>query len=211
VKRLLAALVLFALAMPCRLLAHQLDESLQAARIAFARDRVELQVDLTPGVNMADGIIAELDRDGDQIVQPLEARAYGELVIDDLELTLDGRVVSLTLAHVEAPPMADMRRGVGTIQLTAVGTYDEVGAGTHHVRFGNRHQPATSVYLANALVPADHGVRVVSQQRDRRQQQLEIEYAVASRWPLQLVWLVFGAIITSRVWLSDHKHHVRTV
>jgi hypothetical protein len=211
VRRLPAALALLALAMPDSVLAHQLDEYLQAARIAFARDRVELQVDLTPGVAVAGEIVAALDRDGDGLVRPIEARAYGDAVIECLELALDDRVVRLALTQIEVPPVADMRRGIGTIQLTAAGTFDDVGAGSHHVRFGNRHHPATSVYLANALVPADHGVRVVAQRRDGRQQQLEIEYLVASEWPVQLIWLIAGAIVTSRVLLPAGKRYVRSL
>jgi hypothetical protein len=211
VRGFLAALALLALAMPDRVRAHQLDEYLQAARIAFARAGVELQVDLTPGVAVAGEIVAGLDRDGDGLVRPAEARAYGDAAIDCLELTLDGHVVRLALTHIEVPPVADMRRGLGTIQLTAAGTFDDVGRGSHHVRFANRHHPATSVYLANALVPADHGVRVVAQRRDERQQQLEIEYAVASQWPVQLIWLIAGALVTSRVLLRVRTRHVRSL
>ena len=199
-SRLLPGIVLLALTMPARTAAHQLDEYLQAARIAFARDRVLLEVDLTPGANVADDIVAALDRDGDGVVGPLEARAYGEAVLGDLEVALDGRSVRLTLEAMEVPPVSDMRRGVGTMQLTAVGVLTDVRAGTRRLRFSNRHHPAASVYLANALISADRTVQVVAQRRDPRQQQLDVQYQIASRWPLYVIWMLVGAVaMVSRI------------
>jgi hypothetical protein len=200
VKRVLLAAAAIALAMPARPAAHQLDEYLQAARIAFARDRVVLELDLTPGANIAGEILASVDRDRDGIVHPLEARAYGEAVIGDIVLELDGRPVRLTLETIEVPAVADMQRGVGTMQLTVVGALDDVRGGTHELRFSNRHHPAASVYLANALVPGDRDVQVVAQRRDHRQQQIDVEYKIGSQWPLQLIWVLAGVtVIGSRV------------
>jgi len=80
------------------------------------------------------------------------------------------------------------------------GTIDAAPDGTRHVRFTNRHHPATSVYLANALVSADRDVQVVSQRRDYRQQQIDVEYKIGSRWPLQFIWVLVGVtVIGSRV------------
>src|SRR5262245_65012781 len=44
--------------------AHRRDELLQAARIAVGPERVDLELDLTPGIDVADGVIADIDRDG---------------------------------------------------------------------------------------------------------------------------------------------------
>jgi hypothetical protein len=199
-KRLLPVVVLLTLAMPARPAAHQLDEYLQAARIAFARDRVVLELDLTPGANIAGAIVTVLDRDSDGVVTPLEARAYAEALIGDLEVTFDDRPVQLTLSTIEVPPVAEMYGGVGTMQLTAMGELDDVRAGTRRLRFSNRHHPAASVYLANALVPSDRDVRVVGQRRDRRQQQLDVEYTIASRSSFHLIWVLFGAtLMVSRI------------
>jgi hypothetical protein len=193
--RTLPAVFVLALALPARPAAHQLDEYLQAARIALERDRVLLEMTLTPGANVAGDIVAALDRDGDGIVLPLEARAYGESVVGHVELTFDGRPVRLALEVIEVPPVADMHRGLGTMRLTAIGALEDVRAGTRHLAFTNGHRPAMSVYLANALVPVDRGVQVRAQRRDRRQQQLDVEYEVASRWPVQLTWTLLGAVV----------------
>ncbi len=199
-KRMLLVVALLVPAMPVRIAAHQLDEYLQAARIAFARDRIVLEIDLTPGANIAGEIVAALDSDGNGVVQPLEARAYGQAVVGDLDLSFEGQPVHLTLEAIEVPAAAEMRRGVGTIQLTVAGAIGGAHAGTRHVRFTNRHHPATSVYLANALVSGDRDVQVVSQRRDHRQQQIDVEYAIAPRWSLHLLWVLFGVtVVASRI------------
>ena len=199
-KRLLPIIALLVLVMPVRTVAHQLDEYLQAARIAFARDRIVLEIDLTPGANIAGEIVAALDSDGNGVVHPLEARAYGQAVVGDFDVSFDGQPVHLALETIEVPAVAEMRRGVGTIQLTVAGTIGPAPDGTRHVRFTNRHHPETSVYLANALVSADRDVQVVSQRRDYRQQQIDVEYKIGSQWPLQLIWLLAGVtVIGSRV------------
>ena len=191
-RRTFAAAIVFAVVMPAEPAAHRLDEYLQAARLSLARDGIALEVDLTPGVNIAPAIVALLDRDGDRTISPIEAGAYGQVVLADLVVALDGRPVALTLTRVEAPSLDEMRDGSGTIQVRAAGRV-EAPAGRRRLDFRNNHQPAASVYLANALIPQDGGVRVLAQTRDPRQQGVRVDYDVRARWPSQLVWLVFGA------------------
>jgi hypothetical protein len=61
------------LALPAESAAHRLDEYLQAARVSLARDRVTLEVDLTPGAAVTPAIVALVDRDGDAVISPAEA------------------------------------------------------------------------------------------------------------------------------------------
>jgi hypothetical protein len=202
-KRVVPIAVLIALVMSGRVRAHQLDEYLQAARIAFARDRVVLEVDLTPGANISSAIVAAIDPDGDGVVGPLEARGYGEAVAGHLDLSLDGRPVRLALSSIEVPSVNELRDGTGTMRLTVIGVLDGVQAGTHHVRFNNSHQPVSSVYLANALIPVDTDVQVVAQRRDRHQRQIDVEYRIASGSSVPLVWVLFGAtVLVSRIGAS---------
>jgi hypothetical protein len=191
-RQVFLAAIVFALVMPAKPSAHRLDEYLQATRLSFARDRIILEVDLTPGVSIAPAIVTLLDRDGDQRISPIEAGAYGQGVLSDLVVELDGRAVRLTLTRVEAPSIGEMRDGSGTIQVRAVGAVDTVVSGRRRLDFRNNHQPAASVYLVNALRPHDGDVAVVGQVRDPRQRGVRIEYEVHSRWPGRLVWLVFG-------------------
>jgi hypothetical protein len=174
--------------------AHRLDEYLQAARVSLAHTRVALEIDLTPGASVADAIIALVDRDGDKRISPLEAERYGREVLADVVLELDGRAISLTLDHVEAPSLEEMRHGLGTIQLRASGDVEARITRRRELHFQNNHQPGSSVYLVNALIPRDPGISVVEQTRDAKQRDVRIEYSVRPHWPKYVYWPVLAVV-----------------
>ena len=55
--------------------AHQLDEYLQAARIAITANGLVLEMSLTPGVAVAPRVLALVDRDGDRHASAAESKA----------------------------------------------------------------------------------------------------------------------------------------
>jgi hypothetical protein len=168
---------------------HNLDEYVQAARLSLVRDRVALELDLTPGVAVAPGIIAIIDRDADAAISSEEARAYGHAVMSDVRLSLDGHAVDVRLDRVEVPPAADLRAGVGTIAIRASGSVDRLGGGLHSLQFKNDHRPAGAAYLINALAPDDPAIHVISQTRDPIQREGRIEYEIRSPSAARWVWL----------------------
>ena len=204
--KVMAAAIFFVLATPAGSAAHRLDEYLQAARVSLARDRLTLEVDLTPGANIASAIVTLLDRDGDNTISPIEAAAYGHVVLADLVLELDGRPVATTLTRVAAPSIDEMRDGLGTIQLRADGNVVAVDSGRRHLYFRNNHQPAASVYLVNALISEDGDVGVVMQTRDPRQQGVRVEYNVGAHRRGQLLWLVVAAAGLSTLIVARRAH-----
>lgn len=172
--------------------AHQLDEYLQTSRLSLAHDRVTLEIDLTPGVAVAPAILARLDANGDRTISPHEARAYGQSVLSDVVVTLDGRPIGVTLERVEIPSNEELRDGVGTIQLRAAGPAGGRRSGRRQLHFRNNHRPDVSVYLVNALRSEERGVHVVHQSRDRSQREIDIEYSVDTGGLIQAVALVGG-------------------
>ena len=186
----LGAAVLVLLAMCGEVSGHQLDEYLQATRVSIARDRVTLDIDLTPGVTIAPAIVETLDANADNIIVPSEAGAYGRAVLSDIVVTFDGRPVVMALTQIEVPTIDEMRHGMGTIRLRAVGGV-EARAGRHRLDVVNGHRRDTSVYLVNALVPDDGGVDIVSQSRDAHQREFHLEAAVRPRWAT-LLWFAMG-------------------
>ena len=58
--------------------AHRRDEYLQAARLAIDPGGVQLELDLTPGIALAETIIADIDRNRDGALSADEQRAYGD-------------------------------------------------------------------------------------------------------------------------------------
>ena len=183
------ALLVAAVASPS---AHRLDEYLQAARVSLAHTRVELELDLSPGASVADGIISLIDRDDDRRISPPEAEQYGRDVLADLLLELDGRAVSLTLDRVEVSPLEEMRHGLGAIQVRASGTVEPRLSVRRELHLRNNHHPDSSVYLVNALMPSEPGISVVAQTRDAAQREARIEYSVRPQWPKYVYWPVLG-------------------
>jgi len=181
------------LAWPGSAESHRVDEYLQATRIALARDRIVVEVDLTPGVTVAPHVFAQIDRDGDDRVSGAEIEAYARQVLRDLILELDGRPYALTLARAECPSWPEMRDGTGTIRLEAIAKAPLGLAGHHRVHYENTHQPAIGVYLVNALVPSTGAIAVTAQRRDTLQHGIRLDVDVATPYAAAS-WIVFPLV-----------------
>ena len=158
--------------------AHRTDEYLQAARLAIDPARVQIELDLTPGIALAGTILADIDRNRDGSLSPEEQRAYASQVVRALTLELDGAPVRAQLVGSSFPEPDAMKRGEGTIRLQSAAALPPASSGFHQLLFRNRHHPDRSVYLANALVPESDQVSVTAQRRDRDQTELTIDYLV---------------------------------
>ncbi len=111
-------------------------------------------------------------------------------MLSDVVVTFDGHPVVMALTQIEVPTIDEMRHGMGTIHLRAVGGV-EARAGRHRLDVVNGHRRDTSVYLVNALVPDDGGVDIVSQSRDAHQREFHLEAAVRPSWAM-LLWFAMG-------------------
>jgi hypothetical protein len=170
--------------------AHRRDEYLQAARLAIDPDRVQIELDLTPGIALADAIIAEIDNNRDGVLSPDEQRAYVGVVLSALELDVDDRTLRMRPVTSTFPDVEAMRRGEGTIRLKSDATLPGLSLGSHQLSFRNRHHPDRGVYLANALVPEREQVAITAQRRDDDQSELTIDYVLRP-----------GPAIPKRAWL----------
>jgi len=158
--------------------AHRLDEYLQAACVTIDPDRVQVELDLTPGVAVAEKVWSTIDLDRDGRISGAEAEAYAARVLADLSLDLDGTRLATRVSERTFPVKDMMRRGEGTIRLRLVSTVPALHAGAHHLRIRNDHLPSIGAYLANALVPASDLVTVTNQGRDYDQRALDIDYVL---------------------------------
>ncbi len=177
-RRMVAAAVAVLLAGVRAADAHQLDEYLQATRIAVERDRIVVEMSLTPGVAVADQIFASIDRDSDDQVSAAEIEAYARTVLRDLALEFDGRSYLLTLAGAGCPSWSEMREGLGTIRLQAAAEVPVGAAGHHQLQFANTHRSDISVYLVNPLMPSSRTIAIVEQQRDMHQHGIRLNINV---------------------------------
>ena len=172
----IVATVLLVLAAGAAASAHRQDEYLQAARLAIDPDRVQIALDLTPGIAVADRVLAEIDADADQSISPDEARAYASRVLSALAFDVDGVPLCAELVDSAVPPADAVRRGEGTTRVQAVARLPPLADGRHQLRYRNSYRPDISVYLANTLVPASDRVTVAAQRRDVDQRDLLVDY-----------------------------------
>ena len=160
--------------------AHRMDEYLQAARIGIEPGRVDLQLDLTPGVAVMDSIVAAIDRDRDNRLSEAEQEAYVSSVMKGVGLAIDGRTLTVGSITSTFPELDTLRRGEGVIQLRASAALPALEDGAHELAFRNSHRQDVSVYLANALVPASDRVAIHAQRRDQAQVALAIDFTLGS-------------------------------
>jgi hypothetical protein len=184
----LALLLAFVFGDP--LSAHRRDEYLQAARIAVDPNRLDVELDLTPGMDVAEGIIATIDRDRDGTLSDDERREYVDRAVASLGLAVDGQSLPMQRAAATFPDTDALRRGEGTIELRLRATLPPLHDGPHALRFRNGHAPAPSVYLANALVPASRRIAVTGQHRDAMQTELTIDFVMRPASPVPPLWLM---------------------
>jgi hypothetical protein len=173
--------------------AHRLDEYLQAARIAVDPSRVELELDLTPGIAVAEGIIAEIDRDQDGSLGSNEKQAYLERVLGAIAVQIDGQPLQTELMASTFPVPDTFRGGDGTIRLRAAAGLPRLSRGAHQLFVRNTYRPDVSVYLANALVPESDRIAITGQRRNGDQRDLTIDFVVRTQAATSPgVWLLGG-------------------
>jgi hypothetical protein len=182
------------LAAPAPAGAHRLDEYLQATRLSIGVEHVLLEIDLTAGVAVADEVLAWIDTNRDGRISDDESDAYARDVLRSVVLSVDGQPVPISVSEIRVPQMREIRLGVGTIQVRGTVNVSSTDAGRHQIAYLNTHRSRWSVYLVNALVPADPGIRIIGQQRDRAQHGLTLDYTVKANRPTARTWSMLAAL-----------------
>lgn len=159
--------------------AHQLDEYLQATLVSIEPGEVRLQIHLTPGVAVAERVLALIDRDHDGVISTNEAAAYSASLARGLTVRLDGREVPLRVTAAYFPEPDDLRTGWGIISLEFSARVGPLAEGPHRVSLANRHLSALSVYLLNATRPDSRSIQIGKQTRTKTQSDGEIEFRVS--------------------------------
>jgi hypothetical protein len=167
---------LLLLAHPPRASAHLLDAYLQAAQISIDPQQVMLDMYLTPGVQIAPGVIATVDTNHDGVISATECQAYAEAVLPRLRLSADGKPLRLQLTASDSASTEELREGTGSLHFKAIAQLPPLRSGMHNVRFENTFRPAGSLYLANAMLPRDPRVTIGEQNRDALQTSEDITY-----------------------------------
>jgi hypothetical protein len=181
--------------------AHRLDEYLQSARIALEPTRVQIELDLTPGVAVANAVLTGIDGDRTGTISDDEAAAYAAIVAKAITLELDGAPLSVELVGRQFPRSDAFGNGEGSIRLELAAALPALPAGPHHLRYRNSHRGDIGVYLANVLVPVSDRVAVSAQQRDVDQRELIVDYTlrggpsgISRGWLVAVITGVFVAL-----------------
>jgi hypothetical protein len=173
--------ILLFLASAAIVFAHRVDEHLQATLVTIEPDRIRLQINLTPGVGVAEKVLGLVDRNRDGVIATNEAAAYCELLKHDLTVKLDQRDLKLKCTASYFPGLAELRTGWGFIQIEFSGTTGQLAAGAHKLTIENRHLPKLSVYLINAAQPISASIQVTKQTRNENQSTGEIQFTVKAQ------------------------------
>lgn len=159
---------------------HRLDEYLQAARIAVATNRIELSLELTPGVTIVDQLLVVIDQNRNGQISKAEAAAYAQRVLKEVRLGLDDKELALSVEATYFPTMLEIKGGVGAIRIKATAAVAPLAGGKHNLTLTNAHLPAISVYLVNVLAPKDAAIKITKQTRDELQKNYRLEFGVSS-------------------------------
>ena len=167
------------LLLPATASAHRLDEYLQATTIGLARDHIALHLRLVPGVDVAEGIIRQIDTNHDGTLSHAEQQAYVSRIIKSLSLSLNGKPLSLTLNAVNFPSLTAIRSGTGTLDLRFT-TDAALQKGPNHLAYSNHGAGPETVWLVNCLLPQDPELHVVNQERSENQSYYQLVFTLAS-------------------------------
>jgi hypothetical protein len=174
------AALLLVLASPA--FAHRVDEYLQATTISVEKDRVAVQLRLTPGIEVFPKVLALIDTDRDGAVAEPELRGYAQRLATELSLSVDGTRLPLRLVSSRMEALEALKDGRGTIELAFEATVQRGGANRRLV-LENHHARAMAEYLVNALVPRDPDIRLGAQQRSFDQSAYRLDYVQAGVAP----------------------------
>ena len=214
VGTLALVIMIVALPMGTSLSGHRRDEYLQAARLAIDPERVQIALDLTPGIVVAERVLSEIDLDRDKSISDGEAQAYCTRLLSEVTVDVDSRPVVLELTARSFPGVDAMLNGEGTMRLQAAAATPRLSAGLHQLRYRNSHRSDIGVYLVNALVPSSDRVAVASQRRDADQRDVTIEYELradsATRLRGGLAVAFAGALIWLTTWLWRRRREPST-
>lgn len=181
----LMGLVALSLVFPFAVLAHPVNEYVQASYLTLTEDQILIDVNLTAGVLIGDAILADIDVDDDGIISDSEQIEYAEMVASELYLEADGQALTITLSDVEYPTITNLKGGEDAIRLHLTAPLPSINVGDYQMVYENNFAPESydNVYLVNAFVQADVAdyIDITDQERDWYQQSMVLSYSILSQ------------------------------
>jgi hydrogenase/urease accessory protein HupE len=196
-KRILALCAVIVLSVAAPAFGHRLDEYLQATTFLVEEDHVELQMRLTPGVEVFDRVLAAINVTGHSVISEPEQRGYAEQVNRDLSLKIDGHRLQLRMLSFTFPELEEMKEGLGDILLNFQADLPQGGI-NRRLTLENHHLNGISVYLVNCLVPSDPNIQITAQDRNYDQSFYQLDF---TKTGLRATSLFVGSLLLG--WLDQ--------
>jgi hypothetical protein len=197
-------------------MAHRLDEYLQASLLSLSPDRVQIQLDLTPGVAVLPLVMSAIDTDRDGTISEAERGAYASQVLRDLSLSADGETLQLRLVSRRFPELDELKQGLGVIRLEIAADLPP-SRPNRRLNFENHHQSRIAAYLVNSLVPQDPSLRITAQSRNFLQSAYQVNYSQTGApltffsglpgWLYALLFLLLARAVI--FWRASRKNAIR--
>ncbi|PYD75464.1 hypothetical protein [Novacetimonas pomaceti] len=159
-------------------MAHRLDEYLHAATLDLTRTHILLHLRLTPGMDVANDVIRQMDRNSDGRLSPVEQRAYVSQIMQGLSLSLNGRAARLRVEALTFPTIAEMRAGTGVIDLR-FSVKTGLQTGSYRLTYRDRGAGTGTVWLVNCLLPQDPAIHVTRQKRSEDQSSYMLDFSIS--------------------------------
>jgi hypothetical protein len=167
---------------------------------------VDLEIDLTAGSALASEVFGWIDTNRDGAISNAEGEEYARQMLRSVVLKVDGWPVPINLVETSFPEFRDMSLGVGIIRLRATAKVPAASVGRHQVAFLNTHRTESSVYLVNALVPANPRIQLADQRRDRAQLGLTLDYRVIGDAPSAATFMLLTGLVMVTCLFLRHGH-----
>ena len=165
---------------PAGATAHPEHEVVQNAYLTLAPDQVRLQLDLSPGPQVAAAFARPLDANGNKRISQAEARAFAQIVLRQSTLVFDGAPANLTLESVTSPSYRALTSGAATLKIYAVARRTD-RPGSHVLTYENRYAPAESRCIGNIFLPPPGAWRyqITSQEHANAGRRLTVRYVAS--------------------------------
>lgn len=195
------SIILWLMAAPWCLHAHQLDELVQLSRISVYPDNIMIQVMITPGSLIAADFYDNIDTNRDGAVSESECRSWADKWASNTRVDLDRKTAILDQGTCEFPDLNTVMSGDAIIRLN-FSIRQRSGAGSHTLRMTNNNDPTRSIYLVNAAMLTTQDIRIMRQERDSSQRNYSLQYEVRgpkSAHATRFGWLLVALLVLMAV------------
>lgn len=158
--------------------AHRMEGLLQSSLVEVFPDRVEVEVTLLSGIDVAPQVIGLVDIDVDGALQTIELESWAGGFLRTQQLRLDGVPQRMKVRSVRSSLPSTWREGHGELVVQLVADLGERMRGDHTLEIENGYDEMPATFQCHGLVPKSPGVQIRSHRRGAKERTLILEASV---------------------------------